>query len=291
MSEERFADLDMANRVAIVTGGAGGIGAELVRGLVNAGANVVIADVDRGQLARLGTELANAGHEARFFPSETDVSDPRACEEIITRATDRFGPVDILVNNAAIGMGNIRIDHMTDLVEIHEVTPQLWRRFIEVNLSGAFYMTRSVMPAMLDNQWGRVINITTSFSTMLRAGFAPYGPAKAGLEAMSAGHAAEFRESGVTVNVVVPGGPTDTPMVPPESGFDRTQLISAAAMVAPILWLSSPAADHITGNRYIAADWDITLPAEQAAREAGSPIGWGDLAGNLAWPGGNAPEV
>lgn len=291
MSAEELAKREMGTRVAIVTGGAGGIGAELVRGLVAAGANVVIADVDRAQLAKLGTELANAGHETRFLPLETDVSDPRGCEEIVTRATDRFGPVDILVNNAAIGMGNIRTDHMTDLVEIHEVTPQHWHRFIEVNLSGAFYMTRAAMPAMLDNKWGRVINVTTSFFTMLRAGFAPYGPAKAGLEAMSAGHAAEFRDSGVTVNVVVPGGPTDTPMVPAESGFDRADLISAKAMVAPVLWLSSTAADGITGNRYVAAAWDATLPVDQAAREAGSAIGWGDLAGNLVWPGGHVPEV
>ena len=81
------------------------------------------------------------------------------------------------------------------------------------------------MPRFRAQGFGRIVNVTTSFFTMLRGGFAPYGPAKAGLEAWSASLAQELAATGVTVNVVVPGGPTDTPMVPQESGFDRRALI------------------------------------------------------------------
>ena len=121
---------------------------------------------------------------------------------------------------------------------------------------------------------------------MLRGGFHPYGPCKAGLEAMAAGHAREFEGSGVTVNVVVPGGPADTPMVPPESGIDRNALIPPEVMAPPILWLCSDAADGITGNRYVAAKWDASLPAEQAERQCRAPIAWPELAQSPVWPGG-----
>ena len=138
-------------------------------------------------------------------------------------------------------------------------------------------------------RWGRIIDVTTSFFTMLRSGFHPYGPCKAGLEAMAAGHASEFAGTGVTVNVVVPGGPADTPMVPTESGIERSALIPPEVMAPPILWLCSEAANGITGNRYVAAKWDASLPAEQAERQCRAPIAWPDLAQSPVWPGGKPP--
>ena len=280
----------LRDRVAVVTGGAGGIGRALVRALLEAGACVVISDADQPQLAHFEETLIAEGHKSSFLPLETDVSDPRACDDVFKQAEARFGHVEMLVNNAAIGMGEVRADHMTNPVEIHEVTAPLWNRFLEVNLSGAFYMTRAAAPSMLSNKWGRVINVTTSFFTMLRAGFAPYGPAKAGLEALSAGHAQEFANTGVTVNVVVPGGPTDTPMVPAEAGFERETLIPPTALAPPVLWLCSSEANHVSGNRYIAANWDQSLAPAQAAKRAGSPVAWGDLTSNVVWPGGAPPE-
>ena len=103
---------------------------------------------------------------------------------------------------------------------------------------------------------------------------------------MSAGHAAELEGSGVTVNVVVPGGPTDTPMIPEEAGFDRGALIPPSAMVPPILWLCSEAGGAYTGHRYVAAQWDASAEPAEAARSCRAPIGWPDLAQNPVWPGG-----
>src|SRR5262249_27466770 len=150
------------------------------------------------------------------------------------------------------GMGAIRMDHMRTPVGIREISPKMWQHFVATNFSGAWNMTRASIERLLAQRWGRIINVTTSFATMLRSGFHPYGPCKAGLEAMPSGHEKEFEGRGVTVNVVIPGGPADTPMVPEESGFDRKELIPPAAIGPPIIWLCSEAADGVTGNRYVA---------------------------------------
>jgi hypothetical protein len=102
---------------------------------------------------------------------------------------------------------------------------------------------------------------------------------------MSAGHAQEFAGRGVTVNIVVPGGPADTPMVPAESGFERKDLIPPGVMAPPIVWLCSEAAGGITGNRYVAAHWDTSIPPEQAEQRCRAPIAWPDLARSPVWPG------
>jgi NAD(P)-dependent dehydrogenase (short-subunit alcohol dehydrogenase family) len=121
---------------------------------------------------------------------------------------------------------------------------------------------------------------------MLRGGFAPYGPAKAALEAWSASLAKELAGSGITVNVVVPGGPADTPMVPQQDFPDRAALVPPARMAPPMLHLCSEAGGAITGQRFVAAHWDETRPAAEAVAAAGAPIGWPDLAQSPVWPGG-----
>ncbi|MDA1031270.1 MAG: SDR family NAD(P)-dependent oxidoreductase, partial [Proteobacteria bacterium] len=157
------------------------------------------------------------------------------------------------------------------------------------NLSGAWYLTRAVIPRMKKKQWGRIINVTTSFFTMLRPMFHPYGPAKAALEAMSAGHAGEFAKHGITVNVVVPGGPCDTPMVPAVTNIKRELLIPPRAMVAPTLWLCSKDADDVTGKRYVAAHWDTKKHFSEARAASEEEVAWQQLSGSLVWPGGK-PE-
>ena len=167
-------------------------------------------------------------YTGRLVTARADISRYDKCEAAVAEARARSSAgCTSSINNGALGMGIIRVDHMTELVEIHEITPEIWNRFVAVNLSGAWHMTRAAVDGMLAQRWGRIVNVTTSFFTMLRGRFHPYGPAKAGLEAMSAGHAAEFESRGVTVNVVVPGGPSDTPMVPMEAGFDRSTMIRA----------------------------------------------------------------
>ena len=281
---------ELEGKVAIVTGAAGGFGRELVRGLLGAGARVAALDVDERRLDDLAAAHSDACGAGRLVTGRTDIASYEECEAAIAQTRASLGGLHILVNNGAVGMGAIRMDHMTDLVEIHEIAPETWERFVAVNLSGAWYMTRVAIDGLLAQGWGRIVNVTTSFFTMLRGRFHPYGPAKAGLEAMSAGHAKEFEGRGVTVNVVVPGGPADTPMVPMEAGFDRNTMIPPSAMIPPILWLCSDAGGAHTGHRYVAADWDAAADPAVAARGCRAPIGWPDLAQNPIWPGGRPQE-
>ncbi|HTT41185.1 MAG TPA: SDR family oxidoreductase [Burkholderiales bacterium] len=272
-------------KVAIVTGAAGGFGQVLVRALLDEGAAVAALDVNEGGLTALAHALSSE-HSKRLLVKPMDISDYAACADAVGSTIRTLGGLHILINNGALGMGAIRADHMVKTVGIREITPQMWQRFAAVNFSGAWNMTRAAIDHLLAQRWGRIVNITTSFFTMLRGGFHPYGPCKAGLEAMSAGHAKEFERTGVTVNVVVPGGPSDTPMVPPESGFKRENLIPPAVMAPPIVWLCSEAAAQISGNRYIAAQWDAAKSPDEAERLCRAPIGWPDLAHSPVWPGG-----
>jgi NAD(P)-dependent dehydrogenase (short-subunit alcohol dehydrogenase family) len=272
-------------KVAIVTGAAGGFGRVLVRALLDEGAKVAALDVNEIGLAALRDSISG-DDRTRLLLKAADISDYEACEHAVAGAIDRLGGLHILINNGALGLGAIRADCLVNLVGIQEITPAMWQKFVATNFSGAWNLTRAAIGHLVDQRWGRIITVTTSFFTMLRGGFHPYGPTKAGLEAMAAGHAQEFKGSGVTVNVVVPGGPADTPMVPKESGFDRKDLIPPAVMAPPIVWLCSQAANGITGNRYVATQWDTTKPPDQAERQCRAPIAWPELAQNPVWPGG-----
>jgi NAD(P)-dependent dehydrogenase (short-subunit alcohol dehydrogenase family) len=272
-----MADVSAAGKVALVTGGARGIGAAIAEGLLAIGARVAVADCDAQALAACPLDALKI---------EADVARADDCAAAVAATRQAHGGLDIVVNNAGIGMGLIRADHFTRPIRLDEIEPGHWRRIFEVNCMGAFLVARAALPDMLAQGWGRVINVTTSFFTMLNEGFAPYGPAKAALEAASAIWAKEFRDSGVGVNVLIPGGPTDTRMVPASAPFGREQLIPPRVLAAPAQWLASPASDGVTGRRFVAALWDPALPPEQAAAQAGAPIGWPELTlKGRVWPG------
>ena len=275
----------LVGKVAVITGAGGGFGTVLVRAMLADGAKVAALDVNESGLRVLAATLPEVKTD-QLLTLTTDIADYAACERATATAMEKLGGLHILVNNGAMGMSAIRTDHMTKLVGIQEISPEMWQRFVAVNFSGAWNMTRVAIVHLLAQRWGRIIDVTTSFFTMLRGGFHPYGPCKAGFEAMAAGHAKEFQGTGVTVNVVVPGGPADTPMVPAESGFERSALIPPSVMVPPVLWLCSDAAQEITGNRYVASQWDASLPPEHAERQCRAPIAWPDLAQSPVWPGG-----
>jgi len=272
--------VDLRAKHAFITGAAGGIGRAVTAAFIEAGAHVTAADINEEGLAALENSLASGG---QLTTCVLDISDQTACAAVI----EAVAGVDILINNGAVGMGVIRDDHLDNLVAMEEIVPAVWDRFVATNLSGAWYLTRAVVPAMKALGWGRIITVTTSMFTMLRPKFHPYGPVKAGLEAMAAGHAGEFAKDGITVNVVVPGGPTDTPFVPAVTKMDRSAMIRPEVMAPPMLWLCSDAAAEVTGNRYIAASWDPDAPVAEARAAAEAPIGWPGLAGAPVWPGGN----
>ena len=148
-----------------------------------------------------------------FLTIQTDLTNDSAAEEITKVTRDRFGRIDILVNNAGIGPGAIRPDSWQRPLKFWEITPHQWRLFVAVHTTAPLALANAVVPEMMRQRWGRIINITTSLGTMLNAGSPTYGPSKAALEALSAIMAKDLDGTGVTVNVLVPGGITNTPMV------------------------------------------------------------------------------
>jgi NAD(P)-dependent dehydrogenase (short-subunit alcohol dehydrogenase family) len=270
------AAVSAAGKVALVTGGARGIGAAIADGLRAIGAQVAVLDLDAEALAACPQDMLKV---------QANVARPKDCEVAVAHVRAQCGGLDVLINNAGIGMGMIREDHFAHPVRLAEIEPEHWRRFFEVNCMGAFLMMRAAVPHMVEQRWGRVVNVTTSFFTMLNEGFAPYGPAKAALEAATAIWAKEFQGSGVTVNVLIPGGPTDTRMVPASAPFERSEMIPPAAMAPPAQWLASPASDGVNGRRFAAGLWDPALPPGEAAAAAGAPIAWPELTSQgRVWP-------
>jgi NAD(P)-dependent dehydrogenase (short-subunit alcohol dehydrogenase family) len=264
-------------RVAIVTGAAGGIGRAMVRGLLAAGIRVAGVDRDREPLAVLAANATEESNADDLLTIPTDLTSDSAAEEITKATRDRFGRIDILVNNAGIGPGAIRPDSWQRPLKFWEITPDQWRRFVAVHTTAPLALANAVVPNMMRQGWGRIVNVTTSLGTMLNTGSPTYGPSKAALEALSAIMSKDLDGTGVTVNVLVPGGITNTPMVS-ASGFDRAKMIQPEVMVPPLLWLVSDAAGKVTGRRFLGVHWDPELPPEQAAEKAGAPVAWTSIA-------------
>jgi NAD(P)-dependent dehydrogenase (short-subunit alcohol dehydrogenase family) len=272
-------------RVAIVTGAAGGIGRALVGGLLGAGIRVAAVDLAPEGLATLAAEAGAAGRTAALLTIEADLSRDDAAADIVGRTRVRFGKVDILVNNAGIGQATLRADNWQRPIRFWEITPDQWRSFVAVHTTAPLLLAQAVVPGMMEAQWGRIVNVTTSLGTMIRAGSPTYGPSKAAFEALSAIMAKDLDGSGVTVNVLVPGGVTNTAMVPQEAGFDRQAMIQPETMAAPLVWLVSDAASGVSGRRFLAVHWDPALPPAEAAEKAGAPVAWTSIATMPIEPG------
>ena len=146
-----------------------------------------------------------------------------------------------------------------------------------VNLSGNFYMARAAVVHMLDQGWGRIIGVTTSMDTMWRKGMAPYGPSKAGHEALVAIMAQELEGTGVTANVLVPGGATYTNLTYSGDPNLRNQLIQPEVMQKPMVWLASNDSGEFNGRRIMAYNWDDSLPLAERLEKCSAPAAWPQL--------------
>jgi NAD(P)-dependent dehydrogenase (short-subunit alcohol dehydrogenase family) len=264
------------DEVAIVTGAGSGIGRAMARGLLEAGFIVAGIDKEAGFLEELSR--AAKGRAGTFFPLHVDLADPSAFERAVRSVQGRFRRIDVLVNNAGIGQGAIRADQRRHPLRFWEITPEQWARFVAVNATAPLMMARAVVPHMLARKKGRIVTVTTSLGTMLRGGYVLYGASKAAAEAATAVMAEDLAGSGVTANVLVPGGMTDTRIIPDGAVADRSRLLRPEIMVPPLLWLLSEAAAEVSGRRFIAAHWDKTLPPAEAALKCGAPIAWKSIA-------------
>jgi NAD(P)-dependent dehydrogenase (short-subunit alcohol dehydrogenase family) len=228
--------VDLSGQVAIVTGGGRGIGRAVALAYAGAGADVVISaarNLDEAErVAGESAELRGSVHAVR-----ADVTIEDDVARLVDHALARHGRIDVLVNNAARGMKFVNERFMTDPQPFWAARPDAWRLVIETNIIGVFLVSRAVVPHMLAAGRGSIVNVTINHATMVRRGFSPYGPSKAALEAMTAVWAAELAGTGVTINMLAPGGATATGMIPEDAPPD-IELLDAEIVVPAALALA-----------------------------------------------------
>jgi NAD(P)-dependent dehydrogenase (short-subunit alcohol dehydrogenase family) len=268
------ADIRLDGTVAIVTGAARGLGQAMAAGLCRAGADVVFADVDGAALAR-ATDAAAGAKCGTALGIRCDITSRADCERVVAQTAEKFGALHVLVNNAAKGQVHLERSRQTKSLKFWESDPEIWQDVIVTNVNGTFLMARSAVPAMLDGGFGRIINITTSLPTMQRRNNSPYGVTKAAIEAETLIWAQELKDTGVTVNSLIPGGAADTEFVHEASRKELAAmgrvLLPPSVMIPPVIWLASRMSDGVTGARFVGKLWDDALPPNDAAVKAREP--------------------
>jgi NAD(P)-dependent dehydrogenase (short-subunit alcohol dehydrogenase family) len=255
----------LTSRIVVMTGASTGLGRIMTLALLNAGHRVVAVARSAGPMGELTAEVATHGQSEQFAAVLADIQSPQACEHIVTAASERFGGIDALVNNAS---SNAPAKYAG---RFYDVPTDVWKDVIDTNVNGPFYLARLIAPLLVARGWGRIVNQVTSFGTMTRGAFTPYGPSKAALEAATLGWSSELAGTGVTVNAILPGGGADTRRITAEEAPDRSKLVQPSTMAAPIVWLLSPASDAVTGMRVETRHWDPAASTEANVAAAVRP--------------------
>jgi NAD(P)-dependent dehydrogenase (short-subunit alcohol dehydrogenase family) len=250
MTDSRQFDGSAGCRTALVTGGTSGLGLAMAAALAGAGLSVAVA-------GRSGERAAvAAGSLPGALGVEMDVRDEQSVARAVEMAWSRLGGIDMLVNNAGIGMRTVNPRFITEPRGFWTVPPPGFRDVIATNLTGYFLVAREVTPRMLDAGGGRIVNVSMNHATMTRAGFVPYGPSRAGAESLSRIMAADLRGTPVTVNILLPGGATRTGMVPAGAAAGLPDLLEPEIMGPPITWLASAAASGVHDERIVATEFE-----------------------------------
>jgi NAD(P)-dependent dehydrogenase (short-subunit alcohol dehydrogenase family) len=248
---------------AVVTGGTSGLGEAMVEALLQAGATVAVGARQGQRLeARVG-EWRSRGLPAEVLP--VDVRDPESVERAAELVRERWGGVELVVNNAGIGMLTVNPRFLTDPQPFWEVPVGGFSDVIATNLTGYFLVARAFTPLFLEQRRGGFVNVSVNHETMRRRGFVPYGPSRAGAEALSLVMTEDLRPHGISVNVLLPGGATATGMI--RRGLSeerRSALLQPEVMGPPIVFLASAEAEGVTGERIVAKDWEEWVGAWRA---------------------------
>ncbi len=235
---------DLSGRTALVTGASQGIGEAVARRLAAHGARLVLAARTTTRLEALAEELTAAGGEATALT--LDLAQPETVGERLAELPEPFAAVDILVNNAGITRDNL----------LARMDLDSWRQVLEVNLTGAYAVTKAVCRGMMRRRWGRIISVSSVVGLMGNAGQANYAAAKAGLVGFSKAMARELASRGVTVNVIAPGYITTamTDSLPEQTRVELERAIplrrlgSGDDVAWATVYLASEEAGYVTGH-------------------------------------------
>jgi NAD(P)-dependent dehydrogenase (short-subunit alcohol dehydrogenase family) len=265
----------MEKPIAIVTGGLRGLGRAMAFGLARQGHNVVAVGHIETDIAETEAEVASTAPTGRILPLVADLRRPADCDRIVAAAVSHFGGVHILVNNAGLTFTTIDPARFRrpEPQKFWQVPDDIVHAVIETNYIAADQMARRVAPRMIEEGWGRIVNVTTKLDTMNRPHTSPYGASKAALEMATEVWAKEVEGTGLTINIVNPGAGANTPGMAEEmrqmSREGRaSRLVEPKEMVAPLLYVVSREADTVNGWRFDANLWDPSLPPAEAARRS-----------------------
>lgn len=217
-------------RVALVTGGASGIGREICLALANDGRRVAVADLNADGAAETVATITDAGGEAIAVP--IDVTSTDSVHDALLQTVDELGPVEILVNCAG----------WDELMPFLDTDEDFWDRVIEINFKGTLRTAHACLPAMVDAGWGRIVNISSDAARVGSSLEAVYSGAKGGVISFTKTIAREMARKGVTANVVCPG-PTDTPLLDAivDASDNGEKVIGAMARAVPMKRVGQPA--------------------------------------------------
>ncbi len=234
----------LQGRIALVTGASQGIGRACALELARAGATVALAARSADKLAALADEIAAAGGQAAAFT--LDVASEDSLKSGAKAVLERYGKVEILVNNAGITRDGLMM----------RMKRADWDDVLNTNLTGAFLLTQALLPGLLRNRWGRIVNITSVVGRTGQAGQVNYASSKAGLIGFTRSLAREVASRGVTVNAVAPGY-IETPMTAVLDDKQREAMMATIPLGRPgtaediaqsVAFLASDAAAYITGH-------------------------------------------
>lgn len=244
---------NLNGKVAIVTGARRGMGRTHSLLLAQAGAKVVVSDIDIDECGQVVKEIEKAGGEA--IAVKCDVTDKRDIDQMVKQTIDKFGKIDILVNNAGICQFKPFVD----------LTDEDWEKTININLRGYFWCAKAVVPEMVKQKYGRIINIASIAAGQVGVGFpglTHYGASKGGIVAFTEALALELAPYNITVNAIAPGA-IDTPMA--ASSKTDSKVLEATMARIPlrrmgkpeeisslVVYLASDEASYITGDLIVA---------------------------------------
>jgi Dehydrogenases with different specificities (related to short-chain alcohol dehydrogenases) len=265
-------DDSISGKIAIITGGGRGLGKAMALGLVSEGANVAITASREGQeLEQTANECRDIGGEDCVLTVQADVSDYSECKAAIEKVSNRWGSINILINNAGRGMTYVDKNFVKNRPSLWDIDTDAWNMIVNTNLNGIFNMSKLAIPYMMKDGWGRIINISTSLMTMQRKGYSPYGSTKWAVEGLTCILAQDLEDTNITANILIPGGATDTAMIPGEVG-DKSRtgadgnLFEPEIMVKPSQYLSSELSDNKNGLRFVAKLWDDSVSIERVCK-------------------------
>lgn len=247
------------------------MGRSMAIALARAGARVTITAAREGsELSGVAEEVSRLAGSGSVHAMIADVTDEQACCKVCDETLQRFGGLDVLVNNAGRGHKFIHDANPGVPMDFWNADTRAWKLIIDTNVNGPFLMAKAVTPHLLAQKWGRIINIGVTASSMQKKRNSPYGVSKAAMESETVIWAQDLEGTGVTCNSLSPGGATLTGMV---YGKDRERpgLLDPDIMGAPIVWLASERSSWCSGQRLVAKEWDSNIDPDAAARQAMGP--------------------